>query len=95
MENNNGAAKLILKTATRDEWALSLFPRHLASVEAYKQFYELTGQDIRDFESMVFTSESIQAETRKKNLEPITEITAKTNTKQKKHGAFPIRHTVT
>lgn len=49
VENDSVATRWIFDTATHDEWVLSMFPKHLASVEAYNQFYELTGEDIRNF----------------------------------------------
>lgn len=48
-ENPTVANKWIFDKASHDEWILSTFPKHLASIKAYNLFYELTGQDIRNF----------------------------------------------
>ncbi|MGN0798138.1 MAG: DUF4268 domain-containing protein [Christensenellales bacterium] len=48
-ENPTRANKWIFDKASHDEWILSKFPKHLSSVKAYNLFYELTGQDIREF----------------------------------------------
>ena len=49
VENDSVATRWIFDRATHDEWVLALFPKHFASVNAYNQFFELTGQDIREF----------------------------------------------
>ncbi len=50
VENDSVATRWIFDRVTHDEWVLSLFPKHLASVEAYQQFYQLTGKDIRNYD---------------------------------------------
>lgn len=50
VENPTKANKWIFDRASHDEWVLSNFPKHLASEKAYNLFYDLTGQDIRDFD---------------------------------------------
>lgn len=50
VHNPTVANKWIFDRASHDEWVLSKFPKHLASVKAYNEFYDLTGKDIRDFD---------------------------------------------
>ena len=50
VHNPTVANKWILDRASHDEWVLSKFPKHLASVKAYNEFYDLTGKDIRDYD---------------------------------------------
>jgi len=50
VNNPTIANKWIFDRASHDEWVLKNFPKHLASVKAYNDFYDLTGKDIRDFD---------------------------------------------
>lgn len=50
VENPTKANKWIFDKLTHDEWMLESFPKHLASVNAYKDFYDLTGLDIRNYD---------------------------------------------
>lgn len=50
IDNPTIANKWIFDRATHDEWVLMKFPKRLASVKAYDEFYALTGKDIRDFD---------------------------------------------
>ena len=50
INNPSVANKWIFDRASHDEWVLMKFPKHLASVKAYNEFYDLTGRDIRDFD---------------------------------------------
>ena len=50
VHNPTVANKWIFDRASHDEWVLSKFPKHLASVKAYNEFYDLTGKDIRDYD---------------------------------------------
>lgn len=50
VHNPTVANKWIFDRASHDEWVLSKFPKHLASVKAYTEFYNLTGKDIRDYD---------------------------------------------
>ena len=50
VHNPTVANKWIFDRASHDEWVLSKFPNHLASVKAYNEFYDLTGRDIRDYD---------------------------------------------
>lgn len=50
IHNPTVANKWIFDRASHDEWVLSKFPKHLASVKAYNEFYDLTGKDIRDYD---------------------------------------------
>lgn len=50
VHNPTVANKWIFDRASHDEWVLSKFPKHLASVKAYNEFYGLTGKDIRDYD---------------------------------------------
>ena len=50
IDNPTVANKWIFDRASHDEWVLSKFPKHLASINAYNEFYNLTGQDIRNFD---------------------------------------------
>lgn len=49
-ENPTKANKWIFDRASHDEWVLAKFPKHLASVKAFKEFYEMTGLDIREYD---------------------------------------------
>ena len=50
VHNPTVANKWIFDRVSHDEGVLSKFPKHLASVKAYNEFYDLTGKDIRDFD---------------------------------------------
>ena len=49
IENNSNAVKQIFRQLTRESWKLNTFQKNLASTKAYNEFYDLTGQDIRNF----------------------------------------------